>query len=150
SAGDPLKLALIVEEMKSLGTVDANGFAAAEDWWQATRDHAYADPLRRLFDGFGKYVKNRADVIVSYEDGYLLGSPTLTFFARMRATHGNLLRGETEAFAMSTTQELGKVVRGYELNHLFALGQRSKAKLYFSGEGHCRLGPVLARMMSGD
>lgn len=149
--GDPLRLAAVIETMKTCSVMDENDFASGEDWWQATRDHAYADPLRRLFDGFGKHIKNRADVIVSYEDGYLLGSPLLTFFAQMRATHGNLLRGETEAFAMSTRlgrQELGEALRGYELNRIFALDQRmkaTKAEGFFSGGGHCQLGPQLAQ-----
>ena len=143
--GDPLRLATITETMKERGAMDADCYAAAEDWWQATRDHVYADPLRRLFDGFGKHVQNRADVIVSYEDGYLLGSPLLTFFASLRATHGNLLRGETEAFAMSTRQELAGTLRGYELNRLFALDQRVKAGTFFGHVGHCQIGPALAR-----
>jgi hypothetical protein len=144
---DPFSLTRTIEEMKARGAVDQSGFASSDDWWQATRNHAYVDPSRRLFDGFSRYVKNRADVIVSYEDGYLLGSPFLSIFARMRATHGNLLRGETEGFAMSTRQTLGEAVRGYELNRLFALDRRTKAESYFSGGGHCRIGPALARMM---
>ncbi len=148
--GDPLRLVAIIEAMKSRAAMDGNGFASREDWWQVTRAHVYADPLRRLFDGFGKYIKNRADVIVSYEDGYLIGSPSLSFFARMHATHGNMLRGESEAFAMSTRQTLGQFLRGYELNQLFALSERSKTGSYFSGQGHCRLGRELAKKMSGQ
>ncbi len=147
--GDPLGLLPIIEQMKSRGSIDEDGFASREDWWQATMSHRYADPLRRLFDGFSKYIKNRADVIVSYENGYLLGSPFLSIFAQMLATHGNLLSGETEGFAMSTRQELGEAVRGYELNKLFALDNRSRAVTYFSGEGHCRLGPALAKTAAG-
>jgi hypothetical protein len=147
--GDPLGLAPIIVELKSRGVIDADGFASREDWWRATMGHRYVDPLRRLFDGFGKYVKNSADVIVSYEDGYMLGSPFLGFFADMLATHGNLLRGETEGFAMSTRQELGEAVRGYELNRLFALDKRLRAGTYFSGEGHCRLGPAMAKVAAG-
>jgi hypothetical protein len=146
AGGDPLELVPIIAELKSRARVDASGFASREDWWRATMRHRYADPLRRLFDGFSKYVKNRADVIVSYEDGYMLGSPFLSLFAQMVATHGNLLRGETEGFAMSTRQELGEAVRGYELNRLFALDKRRKAGTYFSGEGHCQLGPAMAKM----
>jgi hypothetical protein len=150
AGGDPLGLVPIIAELKLRARVDANGFASREDWWRATMRHRYADPLRRLFDGFSKYVKNRADVIVSYEDGYMLGSPFLSLFAQMVATHGNLLRGETEGFAMSTRQELGEAVRGYELNRLFALDNRRKAGTYFSGEGHCQLGPAMAKMAVGD
>jgi hypothetical protein len=147
--GDPLLLLPVMEQLRSRGVVDQNGFAASDDWWEATRSHSYADPLRRLFDGFEKYVRNRADVIVSYEDGYLVGSPFLSVFARMRATHGNLLSGETEGFAMSSRQLLGEAVRGYELNRLFALNERSKAGVYFSGGGHCQAGPLLARKLAG-
>jgi len=150
AGGDPLGLVPVIAELKARGAIDAGGFASREDWWRATMRHRYVDPLRRLFDGFGKYVKNRADVIVSYEDGYMLGSPFLTLFAQMLATHGNLLRGETEGFAMSTRQELGEAVRGYELNRLFELDKRIKAGTHFSGEGHCRLGPAMAKMVAGD
>ncbi len=151
TSGDPLALNSIIEGMKSRGQMDGNGFADADFWWQATRDHNYVDPLRRVFGGFGKHVKNRADVIVSYEDGYLLGSPMLTFLAEMRATHGNLLRGETEGFAMSTRQELGDAVRGNELNRIFGLDQRNrglntaKTEGFFSGQGHCQIGRALAQ-----
>ena len=146
--GDPLKLATIIETMRTSGVMDAEGFASADDWFVATLDHGYVDPLRRLFDGFTKHVKTLADVIVSYEDGYLLGSPMLTFLAEMRATHGNLLRGETEGFAMSTRQELGVAVRGHELNRLFTLDQRTKVRSHISGLGHCQLGPALAQQLA--
>src|SRR5499426_2038946 len=149
AGGDPLGLVPVIADLKSRARVDESGFASREDWWRATMRHRYADPLRRLFDGFSKYVKNRADVIVSYEDGYMLGSPFLSLFAQMVATHGNLLRGETEGFATSTRQELGEAVRGYELNRLFALDKRRKAGTYFSGEGHCQLGPAMAKMAVG-
>jgi hypothetical protein len=147
--GDPLGLVPIVAEMKARGATDAGGFASREDWWHATMSHRYVDPLRRLFDGFDKYVRNRADVIVSYEDGYMLGSPFMSLFAEMVATHGNLRRGETEGFAISTRQDLGEAVRGYELNRLFALDKRLRAGTYFSGEGHCQLGPAMANLAAG-
>ena len=49
----------------------------------------------------------------------------------------------------ATRLELGEAVRGYELNRLFALDKRLRAETYFSGEGHCRLGPVMAKMAAG-
>jgi hypothetical protein len=148
--GDPLELNQINRTMKDQGLADENGFASQEDWWQATRSHRYVDPLRRVFDGFSKYVKSPADVIVSYEDGYLSGSPVLNIFAQMRATHGNLLQGESEGFAMSTRQKLDGALRGFELNRLFALNERQKAKLYLSGAGHCEIGPAIAQMLTSQ
>ncbi len=153
AGGDLLGLLPFVEQLRARGAIDASGFASREHWREVTRDHHYADPLRRLFDGFNRHVKNRADVIVSYEDGYLLGSPFLSVFAWMRATHGNMLRGETEGFAMSTRlgrQELGEAVCGYELNRLFELDHRMKTASYFSGGGHCRLGLAMAKMVAGE
>jgi Type I phosphodiesterase / nucleotide pyrophosphatase len=148
-SGDPLDLWDVRERMMERGVLNKKGFASREDWWQGTRAHHYVDPLRRLFDGFERHVKNRADVIVSYEDGYQLGSSFLSFFARLRATHGNLLRGESEGFAISTRQNLGEAVRGYELNRLFELDKRQKASGYFSTGGHCRIGLELAKNMVG-
>lgn len=147
--GDPLRLNPILQAMQEAGQLGADGFADRETWYQATLAHDYVDPLRRLFDGFNLHVKNRADVIVSFADGWLIGSPFMSAMAEMRATHGNLLRGETEGFAMSSRQALPAAVRGTELNHLFALDQRSKAELHLSGEGHCQLGPALVLALSG-
>jgi hypothetical protein len=149
AAGDPLGLLPIITELKARARVDAGGFASREDWWRATMSHRYVDPLRRIFDGFSRYVKNRADVIVSYEDGYMLGSPFLSVFAEMVATHGNLLRGETEGFAISTRQDLGEAVRGYELNRLFKLDKWRRVGTYVSGEGHCQIGPAMAKLAAG-
>jgi hypothetical protein len=149
--GDPLRLNAISEQLKAAGQLDAEGFADSEAWYQATLGHEYVDPLRRLFAGFNLHVKNRADVIVSFEDGWLIGSPFMSAMAIMRATHGNLGRGETEGFAMSTRQALPAAVRGFELNQLFALGQRSKAgqiETHFSGHGHCELGPALTAALA--
>lgn len=148
--GDPLALNQINQSLQARGAFDEGGFGSREDWWQATRSHRYVDPLRRLFDGFTKHVKSRADVIVSYEDGYLLGSPLLSVFAEMRATHGSLLRGETEGFAMSTRRQLDEAVRGSDLNQLFGLNERQKARLYLSGAGHCEVGPALAQRLAGE
>jgi hypothetical protein len=147
--GDPLDLNGIVAALQARNAMSDDGFASSADWWRGSQNHRYADPLRRLFDGFEKYVKNRADVIVSYEDGYLIGSPMLTMFAHMRATHGSLLAGETEGFAMSTHRPLDPAIRGFELNEAFALSQRSKAGVFLSGDGHCGVGPALAQRLAG-
>ncbi len=148
AGGDPLSLNGIVQRLHAEGRTDAQGFASRDDWWRATQDHLYADPLRRLFDGFQRHIQNRADVIVSYRDGYLIGSPVLSVFANMRATHGNLLRGESIGFAISTRQDLPSMIRGADLNGLFALDQRARARGFFSGLGHCQIGPALAQSLA--
>jgi hypothetical protein len=145
SVDDPLELKPIMNGMKERGVLDANGFATREAWWEATRDHHYADPLRRLFDGFTTHVRTLADVLVSFDDGRLIGSPFFSIFAEMQATHGNLRRGETDGFAISTRHELGPAVRGSDIHRLFGLGDMKHAENYLSDEGHCRIGPFLAK-----
>lgn len=147
--GDPLGLNDVVGRLKARGAIDANGYADRDDWWKETRSHRYIDAPRRLFGGFHSHVANRADLLVSYEDGYLLGSPFMGFMARMVATHGNLLPGETEGFAMSTRQTFGEAVRGYELTQLLELNQRNRADLLINGVGHCEAGVLLAKSLAG-
>jgi len=147
-SGDPLALNPAVERLHAAGALDEAGFAGAADWLKAAGDHHYADPLRRIFDSFHAHVRSRADVIVSLEDGYLTGNPVMGLFVWMRATHGNLRRGETEGFAMSTRQELGAAVRGHELRRLFKLDAAEEAESFFGRSGHCRTGPALARALT--
>ena len=146
--GDPLRLNAIIETMRANGTFDAAGFADRESWFQATMAHDYIDPVRRAFDAFDMHVKNRADVVVSFQDGWLIGSPFMTTFATMQATHGNLLRGESLGFAMSTRQALPDYVRGSDLHARFGISEAKKMSSHISGLGHCEAGLVLAEALS--
>ncbi|MFQ5816563.1 MAG: hypothetical protein ACE5H2_01230 [Terriglobia bacterium] len=103
-SGDPLALHPIAEDLPA----DSEGFSHEDDWLAATADHIYPDPLRRLWFAFESLVKQPASVIVSLEDGYYTGSAVLDFFSFLflRATHGNLRRTQSLAFAMSTADFL--------------------------------------------
>ncbi len=146
--GDPLELMAIGASMKATGKIDSDGFAGVEDWWSATRDHRYPDPLRRIFGGFTSNVRSTADVLVSFEDGYLIGSPFFSIFARMQATHGNLLRGESHGFAMSTRIDLEDSARCTDIRELFKLHEMPRSGHYFSKYGHCQEGLSLATMLA--
>ena len=146
--GDPLRLNAIIETMRASGQLDAAGFADREAWFFSTQSHDYLDPVRRAFDAFDTHVKNRADVVISFQDGWLLGSPFMTTFATMQATHGNLLRGESLGFAMSTRQTLPDYLRGSDLHARFGIGEAKKMSSHISGMGHCEAGLVLAEALS--
>ncbi len=146
--GDPLRLNAIIETMRDSGQLDAAGFADRATWFRATLAHDYLDPVRRAFDAFDTHVKNRADVVISFQDGWLLGSPFMTTFATMQATHGNLLRGESLGFAMSTRQTLPDYLRGSDLHARFGISEAKKMSSYTSGMGHCEAGLVLADALS--
>jgi hypothetical protein len=125
-SGDPLLLLSIVDHLRDSGQIDSDGFISEDAWFSATLNHRYVDPLRRLFDGFTAHVRSRADVIASLENGWYVGSPFLDKFATMRATHGSLMAGETEGFAMSTRKNLGSAIRGADLHSLFLLDELQK------------------------
>lgn len=145
--GDPLEMNPIMGPMRGEGKLDDEGFGSRDDWWAATQTHRYPDPLRRLFDGLTEHVRTTGDVLVSFEDGYLIGSSFFGIFARMQATHGNLLSRETEGFAMSTRLELGSAVRGSDVHRLFELNQIGRRGHYISSYGHCAEATMLAQSL---
>ncbi|MFQ5926444.1 MAG: alkaline phosphatase family protein [Terriglobia bacterium] len=100
--GDPLALAPLAAHLPA----DPEGFIHEDDWLAATADHIYPDPLRRLWFAFEGLVEPPASVLVSLEDGYCTGSRLLDLFSLLRATHGNLRRAQSLAFAMSTADFL--------------------------------------------
>lgn len=136
-SGDALELAPFVEELQKNGAMDAAGFASGSDWLRVTLAHKYVDPLRRVMDGMTTHVKYRADVVISTQDGWYVGSAFLDAFAALRATHGNLLRDQSGAFAISTRQQLSSTVRGYEVYELFELGSMLKAEGWAGESEHC-------------
>ena len=149
SSGDPLELGAVVASLRERGVMDAAGFASSAEWLKATRDHQYVDPLRRIFDGLTAHVHTLADVIVSCEDGWFIGNQFFDTVTHLCATHGNLRRGETEGFAISTRQQLDSVVRGYQLSGLFELERVLHAEAYFgNSDGHCQFGRALAQVAS--
>jgi hypothetical protein len=145
-SGDPLELGAIAAAMRERGEANAAGFASGAAWLRATSDHHYVDPLRRIFDGLNTHVQTLADVIVSCKDGWYIGNRFFDTVAFLYATHGNLLRGESEGFAISTRQRLAPIVRGHQLFSLFALDCVLRADAYISdGGGHCQFGKSLAQ-----
>ncbi|MBI3950141.1 MAG: hypothetical protein HY314_06775 [Acidobacteria bacterium] len=109
--GDPLRLLPILAELEKRGCIRNDGFIADADLFTATHHHVYPDAVRRLWEGLTNHVVHPASVLVSFEDGYYDGSTLLDILAVLRATHGNLRRGQTEAILMTTKRELPDAVR---------------------------------------
>ncbi len=113
--GDPVELNSIVAELKASGETDANGFVTEENWFQATHTNPRTDAVRRIYEGATKHARNRANVILNFEDGYYVGSRTLDLFTFLQATHGNLGQEQSFGFVMSTKKELPSFVPAAEL-----------------------------------
>jgi hypothetical protein len=105
-AGDPLRLARAVSQLRAAGKLDADGFGDADAWFSATVDSEYPDPLRRLHRAFNDLFRNVPQVYVSLADGVCHGSPDLSLFLDMAAVHGSLRPESSYGFAMSTIAEL--------------------------------------------
>lgn len=112
--GDPLGLKNVAADLTARGKADGDGFIADADWFAATREGVRPDVLRRLYEGATGFVRNKANVILSFEDGYYSGSYALDIFAFLQATHGNMMREQSFGFVMTTTQELPEYLRANE------------------------------------
>lgn len=113
--GDPLGLLVAARDLAAQGRADADGFIADEDWFAATRDSARPDVVRRVHEGVTNHVRNRANVILNFEDGYYTGSALLDLFTILRSTHGNLGREQSFGFVMSTAYALPAYLRARDV-----------------------------------
>lgn len=108
--GDPLDYKPILELLRREGHIDRDGFAASEDWFEATKDHHYPDALYRLHDGFFSLVENPAPILFSTDEGFEYGDVFTRigawFHGGLKGTHGGLFRQASEAFVMTTDPDV--------------------------------------------
>jgi hypothetical protein len=99
--GDPLELGSFPD-----------GFATDAEWFQRTAGHRYPNAVANIYKSlFTARVKHTADILLSLHDGYYYGWSPFGRFVRLAATHGNALQGSSNAFLMSTHQQLPKYIR---------------------------------------
>lgn len=122
--GDPLDL---LPTIARLSKNRPDGFINDDDWFTATHTHARPDAVNRIYRGATEYVKNRANVIVSFEDGYYSGSRLLDVFAFLQATHGNIRQEQSSGFVINTTRPLPETLRAEDV--WTALGNPAISKM---------------------
>lgn len=116
SAGDPLKLAEIIEELRSAGRVSADGVIDDAALFKATVEHYYPDPLRRIWGAFHELVESPPDLIVNLCDGACYGSRFFHFMIReVTSTHGSLDGKSSTTFVLTTLGELPPAMRASEV-----------------------------------
>jgi len=97
-SGDPLEL--------------GNGFATDAEWFERTAGHRYPNAVANIYKSlFTPRVKHTADILLSLQDGYYYGWSPFGRFVRLAATHGNALQSSSNAFLMSTHQQLPAFIR---------------------------------------
>jgi len=100
-SGDPLKLGSF-----------QNGFATDAEWFERTAGHRYPNAVANIYKSlFTPRVKHTADILLSLHDGYYYGWSPFGRFVRLAATHGNALQASSNAFMMSTHQQLPAFIR---------------------------------------
>lgn len=111
--GDVLGLDEAVRRLDEAGRLDADGYAAADEWLQATAGAAYPDPLRRLVDALaGDRVRSRASVLLSLGPGWSWGwrsafAGGMVRSGRLKGTHGGLDRESTLGFLLVSDPTVG-------------------------------------------
>jgi hypothetical protein len=116
---DPLQLLPAVAALHNMGELDEDGFASDGAWLSQTAEHSYPDAPANLFKSLHtQRVKNTADVLVSFRDGYYYGWSPFARFVNLAATHGNALRPSSNAFLMSTHRTLPEYVRADDAESL--------------------------------
>jgi hypothetical protein len=118
---DPLQIGEVLEQRKDLSQ-SADGFFADRLWFDALKSHHYPDAVFRLYEAMTGLVRNKADVLVSFREGYFWGNwafEEFSRFVRIWAFHGGLQASQSEAFFMSTAKQAPPYLRSQDLIEYF-------------------------------
>jgi hypothetical protein len=110
--GDPLKLLAIIELLQQKGKIDSDGFIDDMAIFEASVDHTYPDPLRRVWLAFNGLVQKPADLVVCLKDGWVHGSGSFfSAIGEVTSTHGSLNQTNSMTFAMTMLGVLPPALR---------------------------------------
>jgi len=109
--GDPLELRDIIEGLRRAGAIDEEGFIDEERLFKETVDHAYPDPLYRIWRAFHGLVQNPPDLAVTLKDNYMNRKRIFSFLVAANSTHGSLNRMNSTTFIMSTARPFQEPLR---------------------------------------
>ncbi|KPK74726.1 MAG: hypothetical protein AMJ79_13355 [Phycisphaerae bacterium SM23_30] len=110
--GDPLGLLPVIAELRRQGKVDGEGFIDDRALFEATIEHEYPDPLRRIWQAFYDLVQEPADLIVCLKDGWCHGSGVFNFLiGGASSTHGSLNQLNCATFLLTMLGETPPALR---------------------------------------
>jgi hypothetical protein len=91
--GDPLRYKPVVQTLTRDGKLDADGFATADDWMNATMTNHYPLALQRIARGLTSVTLNPATILVSLDNHYVHAAALINAGSRLESTgstHGAL------------------------------------------------------------
>lgn len=117
--GDPLGYGSVIERLRAEGKVDAEGFIADRDWFEATVDLRYPDGPRRAWDAFHGLVVSTPDVMVCTAPGFFVGLASMQWFIDMQSTHGGFDQTDSATFLLTMTGRAKGPVRTGDVLPMF-------------------------------
>ncbi len=128
--GDPLKLKNIIDDLKHSGEIDNQGFIQDNIWWEATKNHVYPDPLRRIWESMNDLVQHPGTILVSFMNGYAFGPPIFsqTILGSRAGTHGALLGAHSNGVYMTDFMKVAAFNRPDTLVEILAKSKDAKRK----------------------
>jgi hypothetical protein len=114
-SADVLGYQAVVDHLRAAGKIDADGFIADQDWFDATVDAQFPDAPHRLWAAFHGECVSTPDVMLTLKDGYCSGEVALPHFITMRSTHGGLNQVNTATFLMTMTGRATKPLRSKDI-----------------------------------
>ena len=91
--GDPLNYRPVVDALEHSHHLDADGFASADDWMNATMTNYYPLALERIVRGITRGALNPATILISLDNHYVndvLATERGSRLVTVRSTHGGL------------------------------------------------------------
>ncbi len=128
--GDPLKLGNIMMYLKQAGKMDNQGYIHDYMWWDATKDHLYPDPLRRIWEGQSDLVQHPGTLLVSFQDGYAFGPAIFNqpLVGNRAGTHGALLATHSNGVFMTDFMKVDDFNQPSAVVELLAEAQEAKKR----------------------
>lgn len=113
--GDPLELMPVIDTLMQKGLADREGYVSDRELFLGSADSAFPDAVARLWRAFHGLVEHAPDVVLSLEQAYFVGDPSMTSLIRLIGVHGSLRPQSSEGFALTAAGTLPPVERMADL-----------------------------------
>jgi hypothetical protein len=108
--GDPLNYRPMIESLARKNLLDADGFAAADDWMAATMTNRYPLALERIVRGLTHVTLNPATILISLDNNYVHSGWLVKKGSRLvtcGSTHGGLDDINSDGILLSNFKSTG-------------------------------------------
>ncbi len=112
---DIFRYTSVMDAMRAQGTMDAEGYATADAWFNATIDHEWPETPPRVWKAFHGIVVNTPDVMIVTAPGFYAGLSSFDWYVDMASTHGGLDQIDSATFLLTMTGRANRPLRTEEV-----------------------------------